>query len=143
MNVASRRGSPFFHAGTILFKGAKIRYAGRSFTFDDIINDFPDLTIVLCHGGRGFWYEIAEFLARKFKNVYIDISGLPPRNLLNYFQNLVRFPQKFLFGSDFPGVPGIRKNFEDMSMVIDNKEIMRLIGFQNAYDLFGFWKEGQ
>jgi predicted TIM-barrel fold metal-dependent hydrolase/ribosomal protein S18 acetylase RimI-like enzyme len=130
-----------FHAGTSLFKGAKMRYADP-YTFDDIINDFADLKIVLCHGGRGFWYAIAEFLARTFKNVYIDVSGLPPKNLLQYFPNLLRFPQKFLFGSDFPGVPGIRKNFETMSSLINDKDIMQLIGFQNAYDLFGFWKEG-
>ena len=130
-----------FHAGTSVFKGAKMRYADP-YTFDDIINDFPDLKVVLCHGGRGFWYAIAEYLARTFKNVYIDVSGLPPRNLLQYFPNLPRFPQKFLFGSDFPGVPGIRKNFETMSSLINDQDIMQLIGFQNAYDLFGFWKEG-
>jgi GNAT superfamily N-acetyltransferase len=39
-------------------------------------------------------------------------------------------------------VPGIRKNFEAMSKLINNKEIMQLVGYQNAYDLFGFWKEG-
>ena len=130
-----------FHAGTSVFKGAKMRYADP-YTFDDIINDFPDLKVVLCHGGRGFWYTIAEYMARTFKNVYIDVSGLPPKNLLQYFPNLPRFPQKFLFGSDFPGVPGIGKNFKAMSELINDRDIMQLIGFQNAYDLFGFWKEG-
>ena len=118
-----------------------MRYADP-YTFDDIINDFPDLKVVLCHGGRGFWYTIAEYMARTFKNVYIDVSGLPPKNLLQYFPNLPRFPQKFLFGSDFPGVPGIDRNFKAMSELINDRAIMQLIGFQNAYDLFGFWKEG-
>jgi len=130
-----------FHAGTSLFKGAKMRYADP-YTFDDIINDFPDLKVVLCHGGRGFWYAIAEYLARTFKNVYIDVSGLPPKNLLQYFPNLKRFPKKFLFGSDFPGVPGIRKNLETIHHHIKDDEIMHLVAFQNAYDLFGFWNEG-
>lgn len=130
-----------FHTGASPFKGAKLKYADP-YTFDDVINDFPDLRIVLCHGGTGFWSAIAEYLARSFRNVYIDVSGLPPNNLLQYFPNLPRFPQKFLFGSDFPGVPGIRKNFETISRLINDKNIMQLIGFQNAYDLFGFWKEG-
>jgi len=130
-----------FHAGTSLFKGAKMRYADP-YTFDDVINDFPDLKIVLCHGGRGFWYAIAEYLTRTFKNVYIDVSGLPPKNLLQYFPNMVRFPEKFLFGSDFPGVPGIRKNFETIRTLVRDDAIMRLIGYDNAYELFGFWKEG-
>jgi hypothetical protein len=67
-----------FHAGTSLFKGVKMRYADP-YTFDDVISDFPNLKIVLCHGGRGFWYNIAEFLVKSFQNVYIDISGLPPK----------------------------------------------------------------
>ena len=75
-------------------------------------------------------------------NIDIIWSGLPPKNLLQYFPNLTRFPEKFLFGSDFPGVPGIAQNFETMSRLIKDKEIMQLVGFQNAYDLFGFWKEG-
>jgi len=137
-----REGLPvMFHAGTSLFKGAKMRYADP-YTFDDVINDFPDLKVVLCHGGRGFWYAIAEYLARTFKNVYIDISGLPPKNLLQYFPNLPRFPNKFLFGSDFPGVPGIRKNYETIRGLLKDDGMMRLIGFENAYELFGFWKEG-
>ena len=130
-----------FHAGTSVFPGAKMRYVDP-YTFDDIINDFPELKVVLCHGGRGFWYEIAAYLARTFKNVYIDISGLPPRNLLQYFPKLKRFPEKFLFGSDFPGVPGIRVNYEAMESLIKDRSISRLIGFHNACELFGFWKEG-
>jgi predicted TIM-barrel fold metal-dependent hydrolase/N-acetylglutamate synthase-like GNAT family acetyltransferase len=138
----AQEGLPvLFHAGTSVFPGAKMRYADP-FTFDDIINDFPDLKVVLCHGGRGFWYEIAEYLARTFKNVFIDVSGLPPQNLLQYFPKLKRFPEKFLFGSDFPGVPGIRSNYEAINRLINDPDSMRLIGFQNAYDLFGFWKEG-
>ncbi len=102
-----KEGLPvLFHAGTSVFKGAKLRYVDP-YAFDDVINDFPDLTVVLCHGGRGFWYVIAEFLAKAYSNVFIDVSGLPPRNLLQYFPKLTRFPEKFLFGSDFPGVPGI------------------------------------
>ena len=128
-----------FHAGTSVFPGAKLRYADP-YTFDDIANDFPGLKMILCHGGRGFWYEIAFHLARTFRNVYIDVSGLPPGNLLGYFPKLKRFPEKFLFGSDFPGVPGIRSNYETLSALIGDREIMNLIGSQNACNLFGLWK---
>ena len=73
-----------FHAGASLFPGCKMRYADP-YTFDDVISDFPDLSVVLCHGGRAFWFHIAEFLVKRFENVYIDISGLPPTKLLEYF----------------------------------------------------------
>jgi len=137
-----REGLPvMFHAGTSLFKGSKMRYSDP-YTFDDVINDFPDMKVILCHGGRGFWYQIAEFLVKNFKNAYIDISGLPPKNLMNYWPSMKKFAHKFLFGTDFPGVPGIRKNYEQVKDLIQDDAAMELIGFQNAYDLFGFWKEG-
>lgn len=130
-----------FHAGTSLFPGCKMRFADP-YTFDDVISDFPDLKVVLCHGGRGFWYQIAEFLVKRFENVYIDVSGLPPAKLLEYFPSMVRNNRKFLFGSDFPGVPGIRKNCEALGHLVRDEEAFGNISFQNAYDLFGFWKEG-
>jgi predicted TIM-barrel fold metal-dependent hydrolase/N-acetylglutamate synthase-like GNAT family acetyltransferase len=130
-----------FHAGTSLFKGAKMRFADP-YTFDDVISDFPDLTVILCHGGRGFWYPIAEFMVKRFENVFIDISGLPPKNLLEYYPSMKRYPHKFLFGSDFPGVPGVRKNYDKIKDLIRDERVMESIGFRNAYELFGFWKEG-
>ncbi|MGD0229324.1 MAG: amidohydrolase family protein, partial [Syntrophorhabdales bacterium] len=130
-----------FHAGTSLFQGCKMRFSDP-YTFDDVISDFPDMSVVLCHGGRGFWHDIAEFLAKRFENVYIDISGLPPGRLLDYFPAMLRWNRKFLFGSDFPGVPGIRKNFDSFANLLKDEEGLYRIGFRNAYDLFGFWKEG-
>ncbi|MEN6617263.1 MAG: GNAT family N-acetyltransferase [Syntrophorhabdus sp.] len=130
-----------FHAGTSLFEGAKMRYSDP-YTFDDVINDFPGLKVVLCHGGRGFWYQIAEFLVKSFEKVYIDISGLPPANFLKYWPSMKKFSHKFIFGTDFPGVPGIRKNYEQLRDVLKDDRALEKIGFQNAYDLYGFWKEG-
>jgi predicted TIM-barrel fold metal-dependent hydrolase len=98
------------------------------------------MKIILCHGGRGFWYQIAEFMVKSHKNVYIDISGLPPKNLLEYFPSMKRFSHKYLFGSDFPGLPGIRKNYEAIERLMEDNDAMELIGFKNAYELFGFWK---
>jgi ribosomal protein S18 acetylase RimI-like enzyme len=92
-------------------------------------------------GGEGSGMRLPN-ISPAPSRTYIDVSGLPPKNLLQYFPNLRRFPQKFLFGSDFPGVPGIRKNFEAIRSLLHDAGIMQLVGYQNAYDLFGFWKEG-
>jgi hypothetical protein len=131
-----------FHAGTSVFQGSKMRYSDP-YTFDDVVSDFPLLKVVLCHGGRGFWYHIAEFMVKRFENVYIDISGLPPGNLLQYFPSMKKCATKFLYGTDFPGVPGIRRNFEVLAGLVKDSAILERIGFRNAFDLFGFWKEGQ
>ncbi len=130
-----------FHAGTSLFPGCEMRYTDP-YTFNDVVSDFPDLKIVLCHGGRGFWYHIADFLIKRFANVYIDVSGLPPAKLIEYFPSLPGYSHKFLFGSDFPGVPGIKANYEVIADVLGDTSALDNLGFQNAYNLFGFWREG-
>jgi hypothetical protein len=100
-----------FHTGTSIFQEARLKYADPLY-LDDIAVDFPDLTIVQAHGGRGLWYDTAFFLAKRHKNVHIDLSGLPPKNLLSYFPSLEEIADKVIFGSDWPGIPSVRKNIE-------------------------------
>ncbi|TYO95755.1 hypothetical protein EDC39_11712 [Geothermobacter ehrlichii] len=119
------------HAGTSIFTGAKMRYADP-YTYDDVATDFPGLTIILAHGGRGFWYQQAEFMVKRHRNVYIDICGLPPQNLLQLYPSLPRLADKFLFGSDFPGVPGIRANAEAVCRLDLCPEAKELICHRNA-----------
>ena len=45
----------------------------------DVIDYFPDLQFVFAHGGRGWWYDTAAFMAHTKRNV-LDLAGLPPRN---------------------------------------------------------------
>ena len=94
------------HTGTSVFPRARNRFADPIFA-DDIAVDFPDLTIVLAHGGRPIWMETAMFLTRRFPNVWLEVSGTPPSRLLDYFPQLPRFADKVLFGTDWPG-PGVR-----------------------------------
>ncbi len=131
----------FFHAGTSVFPGSRLRYADP-YAFDDVANDFPGMIIILCHGGRGFWYHIAEFMVRRFDHVYIDISGLPPKNLLRYYPSMKKLSEKFIFGSDYPGVPGISKNIQVLESLLNDDTAFERIVFKNAYELFGFWREG-
>ncbi|NIO07626.1 MAG: amidohydrolase family protein, partial [Deltaproteobacteria bacterium] len=62
--------------GSSAFKGARIKYGDPLF-LDDVAIDFPQLTILLAHSGRPFWYEQAFWMARRHENVYMEISGLP------------------------------------------------------------------
>jgi len=97
------------HTGSSIFKGARLKY-GDPLLLDDVAVDFPQLRIIQSHGGRGFWYERAFFLAKLHQNVYIDISGLPPKNLLKYFPNLDDLSHKIIFGSDWPNLPSLKEN---------------------------------
>jgi uncharacterized protein len=95
-----------FHTGTSVFPRARNRF-GDPMLVEDVAVDFPDLTIVLAHGGRPFWTEPAMFLARRFPNVYLEVSGVPPGSTLTYFPRLARISEKVLFGTDWPG-PGVK-----------------------------------
>jgi predicted TIM-barrel fold metal-dependent hydrolase len=97
------------HTGSSVFRGSRLKYGDPLF-LDDVAVDFPDLTILVTHGGRPFWYDHAFALCRFHPNVYIDVAGLPPHKLLTYFPDLPRLPGKFVFGSDWPGVPGTLGN---------------------------------
>ena len=42
------------HTGSSVFKGSKIKYADP-IHLDEVATDFPDLTLLMAHGGRGIW----------------------------------------------------------------------------------------
>jgi uncharacterized protein len=112
--LCQERGVPVIvHCGTSNFDGAVNRFADPIYV-EDMAKDFPELTIVLAHGGRGWWYDAAAFLALMRDRVWIELSGLPPRKLPEYYarHDLDRLGRKFIFGTDWPGVPGIRANAE-------------------------------
>jgi len=113
--AAEANGIPvMFHTGTSIFPGARNKY-GDPMYVDDVAVDFPKLKILLAHGGRPLWMESAFFLVRRHPNVYLDISGIPPRSLLKYFPRIEEIATKTLFGTDWPGpgIPDMQKNLAD------------------------------
>jgi predicted TIM-barrel fold metal-dependent hydrolase len=113
--AAEANGIPvMFHTGTSIFPGARNKY-GNPICIDDVAVDFPKLKIVLAHGGRPLWMDTAFFLVRRHPNVFLDISGIPPKALLKYFPRLAEIAHKTLFGTDWPGpgVPDAGKNLAE------------------------------
>jgi predicted TIM-barrel fold metal-dependent hydrolase len=109
---AQELGIPvMIHTGSSIFRGARLKY-GDPLYMDDVATDFTDLTLLMVHSGRGFWYDRAYFLAKLHPNMYMEISGLPPQKLLEYFPELERVADKVIFGSDWPGMPHIGRNIE-------------------------------
>jgi uncharacterized protein len=98
------------HCGTSTFAGSVNGY-GEPALLDPVIRDFPELTLVLAHGGRGWWYDQAAFLALMRPNTWLEVAGLPPARLPDYYgRSLPRLARKMVFGTDWPGVPGVRRN---------------------------------
>jgi predicted TIM-barrel fold metal-dependent hydrolase len=100
------------HTGTSIFPGARSR-AGEPIAVDDVAVDFPDLRIVIAHGGRPLWMEQAFFLVRRFPNVFMDVSSIPPRKVPEYFPRLAEVADKVLYGSDWPA-PGVRSMADNL-----------------------------
>ena|SRR5215469_6035434 len=122
--TAEREGIPImFHTGTSIFPGARNKY-GDPIYVDDVAVDFPKLRILLAHGGRPLWMETAFFLVRRHPNVFLDLSGIPPKAVLRYFPRLEEIAAKSLFGTDWPGpgVPEIKKNVDDFRALPISKE---------------------
>ncbi len=108
------RGLPVtIHTGTSIFPGARCKY-GRPMELDDVALDFPDLTIIMAHGGRPLWMDEAFFVLRRHRNVYLEISGIPPLKLLEYFPRLEEIGDRVVWGTDWPspGVRDLRQNLE-------------------------------
>jgi hypothetical protein len=127
--AAEANGIPvMFHTGTSVFPGARNKY-GDPIYVDDVAVDFPKLKILLAHGGRPLWMDTAFFLVRRHPNVYLDISGIPPKKLLEYFPRLSEISHKTLFGTDWPGpgVQDIKRNVEDFRALAIPEEMRQQI----------------
>lgn len=99
------KGLPvMFHTGTSLFKGTRIKYADP-LLLDDVADEFPELTILMEHGGRPFWYDRAAWLISRHRNMNIGIAGIATRHLPRLFPNLEKYADRFFFGSDWPSIP--------------------------------------
>ena len=120
-----------FHTGSSIYKHSKLKY-GDPLYLDEVAADFPKLKIVMAHSGRGFWYDRAFFLSKIHKNVYMEISGLPPQKLLHYFPELEKNMNKVIFGSDWPGVVSIRKNIDALCSLPLKKVTLENILYKNA-----------
>ncbi len=120
------RGIPVMvHTGTSVFPGARGKY-GDPMLCDDVAVDYPELPLILAHGGRPLWMDTAFHLIRRHRNVYMDLSGIPPTRLLEYFPRLESIADRCLFGTDWPspGVKSIRANadaFLDLPISADAK----------------------
>jgi predicted TIM-barrel fold metal-dependent hydrolase len=116
---ARERGLPVIvHCGTSTFAGSANGY-GEPALLESVLRDFPGLTLVLAHGGRGWWYEQAAFLSLMRPNVWLEVSGLPPHRLPDYYgPTLPRLAAKMIFGTDWPGVPGVQRNARALQKVL-------------------------
>lgn len=126
------------HTGSSIFPGAGLKYGDPIF-LDDVANDFPHLRLIMCHAGRPIWTDTASVLMRKHPMMMLDLTGIPPRRLLEYVPKLEEFQDRTIFGSDWasPGVKGIKENKEEFEKIGISDDAKRKILYSNAKRVFG------
>ena len=125
------------HCGTSIFPGARSKF-GNPLDVDDVAIDFPNLRILIAHGGRPFWMEEAFFVVRRHPNVHLELSGVPPSKLLEYFPRLEELAAKAVWGTDWPspGVRDMRQNVEQFLALPITEGSKRAILSDNSLALF-------
>lgn len=125
------------HCGTSSFPGSDNSLAAPEALLP-VLRDFPGLTLVLAHGGRGWWYDAAASLAMLHENVWIELSGLPPHRLPAYYARfgLHRLARKFIFATDWPGVPGIARNARAVAALGLDEEVLAGVLAGNALAVY-------
>jgi predicted TIM-barrel fold metal-dependent hydrolase len=121
------------HCGTSTFPGALNQF-GDPILLDDVLRDFRSLDVVLAHGGRGWWYDAAAFLALSNPRVWIELSGLPPSRLQAYYarHNWARLARRMIFATDWPGIPGIARNARAVAALCPDAATADLVLAGNA-----------
>ncbi|TCP56473.1 hypothetical protein EV191_101416 [Tamaricihabitans halophyticus] len=136
--LCAERGVPvILHSGTSTFPGARASY-GNPELLSDVVEDFPEVSFVFAHGGRGWWYDVAAFLALARENVWLDLAGLPPAKLPEYYArfDLAKLAAKWIFGTDWPGVPGAAANVAALRALGLPAGLLRAILSGNAAKLY-------
>ena len=125
------------HCGTSTFPGASNTFA-NPVLLDDVLRDFRRLNVVLAHGGRGWWYDAAAFMALSNNRVWIELSGLPPSRLREYYarHSWPRLTRRMIFATDWPGVPGIARNARAVAALCPDEETARLVLAGNACHVY-------
>ena len=131
------------HCGTSTFPGASNTFADP-ILLDDVLRDFRRLSVVLAHGGRGWWYDAAAFMALSNDRVRIELSGLPPSRLREYYarHSWPRLSRRMIFATDWPGVPGIARNARAVAALCPDEETVRLVLAGNACHVYNLKMPG-
>ena len=137
--AAQDAGRPvMIHTGTSIFPSARNRFADPM-PVDDVAVDFPKLKIILAHSGRPLHFDIAFFLARRHENVYLELSGIPPKKILDGLPRLEEVAGKVLWGTDWPS-PGVASPADNVAafraLALSDQAKERIL-FHNAQALFG------
>jgi len=120
------------HGSLHYWRGAYM-YNGQPQYIDEIAVDFPELKLIVSHGGNGFGPPILA-IAQRHPNVYLEFSALNPTYMAPEFLVAANsyLKKKCLFGTDYPLL--------EFDLCIDRwkkalkEDVCDLFFYQNALD---------
>jgi predicted TIM-barrel fold metal-dependent hydrolase len=113
------------HGSLHYWRGAYM-YNGQPQYIDEVAVDFPELKLIVSHGGNGFGPPILA-VAQRHPNVYLEFSALNPAYMAPEFISAANtyLKDKCLFGTDYPLI--------EFDIAIERwKKVLR----ENVYDKF-------
>ncbi len=89
--------------GSIHFWRGAYMWHGQPQNIDEIAVDFPELKLIVSHGGNGFGPSILA-VAQRHPNVYLEFSALNPAYMAPEFLYAANtyLKNKCIFGTDYP-----------------------------------------
>jgi predicted TIM-barrel fold metal-dependent hydrolase len=120
-----------FHTGLTAQKDTEQQFI-RPIEFKPLAEKYPDLILILAHGGKPHWYDEASELVETFPNVYIDTALIDPLSLKEVFPNLESIYPKILFGSDWPVAGSYSALLEKYQQANLPQSILSAIFHENA-----------
>jgi len=149
--TAMEMGLPIlFHSGTAEIAGYTETDFARPRHFAQVLQNFPKLTVILAHFGKGFLEEALE-LAQKYDNVYFDtsaiISGTEVKGGFSNAGQAVEMMRavgvpRILFGSDWPWYDPLLAIEHINSLNFTEEEKRKILG-ENAAKIFCLFQESQ
>ncbi len=90
------------HGSMHYWRGAYM-WHGHPMYLDEVAVDFPELKLIVSHGGNGFGPPVLAFVQRH-PNVYLEFSALRPKYIAPEFIQAANtyLKNKCIFGTDYP-----------------------------------------
>ena len=120
-----------------MVQGALIEYTDPR-DVDKVARDFPELTIIMSHGGYPFVQE-AIFVCQRTRNVYMDCSEYERAPMAtHYIESLTTgvLADKIIFASAHPFIEQKDAIETYMNMGLDEETLAKVM-YKNAYRVLG------
>jgi hypothetical protein len=105
--------------------------------FDEVLYDFPELTMVMMHGGEP-WTALAVKLMLKWPGLHYMTSAFAPKHypkdIINYANT--RGSDKIMYCGYFPAGLTLERQFQDMPNVPFKDEVWPKFLRENAIRVF-------